>query len=53
MYLLSVENIQIVPIIQISKLLFNHNIINDGENKWQEKELKTTVNHLIIHFKHI
>ena len=53
MYLLNVENIQIAPIIQISKLLFNHNIINDGENKWQEKELKTTVNHLIIHFKHI
>lgn len=29
------------------KLLFNLNIINNGENKWQEKVFKTTVNHLL------
>ena len=46
MYFLSFENIQMVlnPNIQT---LFNHNIINNGENKWQEKVFKTTVNHLL------
>ena len=36
MHLLSFENIKIVP-IELSKQLFSHNIINNGENKWQEK----------------